>query len=558
MKNTIRLKRILLLVTLIMPSLSFGQHKSQKDSLHKYSFKELSEKFYAAKPDSLKAVMYAKYYIKKAQRAKDTIKTGEGNYYLSDITKDSIYFVRYWNDIIEKTNNSRNKLFPAFSFQKKGDYYFHKGIKDLALNNYLSANKYITKINNDSLSSIVNYRIGLIKNYNKNYTESIKHFKKSLIYFEENSKNYYEHCSLLFNLSSTYLILKQYDSAYFINNKVFHIAKKNKDSIIIGYTYYNKGTILLKKDKYTKAINLIQKSIKYINLDENIYILTSAFNNLGKAYNKLNDNTNALKNYLKVDSLFLKKGNYYKSQKPTYKFLANYYKEKNNDKKQLEYINKYIKVDSVLRSRANNIDKSLTENYDVPNLKAEKKILEERLKKNNSTSSKIIMGMSTFTIVLALFLVYQSNKKKRYKKRLLQLKDEVSSFKNKNKPTKEHTIPKKVFDTILQSLIKFEENSDFLLPNITLTTLSKSFETNAKYLSQVINQEKGKSFNNYINELRINYTIEKLKTDLTFRKYSIKAIANEVGFNTSESFSKAFYKNTGIRPSYFIKELENL
>ena len=34
------------------------------------------------------------------------------------------------------------------------------------------------------------------------------------------------------------------------------------------------------------------------------------------------------------------------------------------------------------------------------------------------------------------------------------------------------------------------------------------------------------------------------------------AIAQEVGFNNSESFSKAFYKKTGIYPSYFIKQLE--
>ncbi len=36
------------------------------------------------------------------------------------------------------------------------------------------------------------------------------------------------------------------------------------------------------------------------------------------------------------------------------------------------------------------------------------------------------------------------------------------------------------------------------------------------------------------------------------------AIAEEAGFNTAESFSKAFFKKTGIKPSYFIKELTEL
>ena len=36
----------------------------------------------------------------------------------------------------------------------------------------------------------------------------------------------------------------------------------------------------------------------------------------------------------------------------------------------------------------------------------------------------------------------------------------------------------------------------------------------------------------------------------------IKLSINEIGFNNTESFSKAFYRKTGIYPSYFIKEIE--
>ena len=121
---------------------------------------------------------------------------------------------------------------------------------------------------------------------------------------------------------------------------------------------------------------------------------------------------------------------------------------------------------------------------------------------------------------------------------------------------KETVIPTKIINTILKLLLAFERNHEYIQNGITLSSLAKKFKTNTKYLSQIINQHKEKSFNNYINELRINYAVEKLKTDLKFRKYSINGIAEEVGFNTSESFSKAFYKNTGIKPSYFIKELE--
>jgi len=89
----------------------FGQTVSEKDTLAKYTYDELSEKFYTAKPDSLKAVNYAKYYIEKAKRENDTLQQGEGYYYLSDITKDSIYFVGYWKDIIENIASKNKRLF---------------------------------------------------------------------------------------------------------------------------------------------------------------------------------------------------------------------------------------------------------------------------------------------------------------------------------------------------------------------------------------------------------------------------------------------------------------
>ena len=55
--------------------------------------------------------------------------------------------------------------------------------------------------------------------------------------------------------------------------------------------------------------------------------------------------------------------------------------------------------------------------------------------------------------------------------------------------------------------------------------------------------------------MRINHTLDILQSDATIQKYTIKAIANEVGFKNAESFSNAFYKKTGLKPSYYIKEL---
>ena len=101
----------------------------------------------------------------------------------------------------------------------------------------------------------------------------------------------------------------------------------------------------------------------------------------------------------------------------------------------------------------------------------------------------------------------------------------------------------------------FENKNKFLANNINLVSLAKELNTNSTYLSHIINNTAGKNFANYINDLRIDYAIKKLKKEPKFRRYSIAAIAEEVGFNNIKSFSRAFLKKTGEHPSEYIKKL---
>jgi YesN/AraC family two-component response regulator len=109
---------------------------------------------------------------------------------------------------------------------------------------------------------------------------------------------------------------------------------------------------------------------------------------------------------------------------------------------------------------------------------------------------------------------------------------------------------------LLAKLKKFEKSNLFNNKNISLPFLAGHFETNTKYLSYVINTYKKKDFNNYINELRINYIIEKLKNDPQYRNYKMASLADEVGFSSHSKFSKIFKKVTTLSPSLFIKYLQ--
>ena len=92
------------------------------------------------------------------------------------ITNDTLSFISYWRKIL-KSNKTSTKL-KIIGNLNLGDFYFHKGKKHQALNNYLLAQNYINKKSNDSLNAFVYSRLGTIKSKNKKYHEALELLRK--------------------------------------------------------------------------------------------------------------------------------------------------------------------------------------------------------------------------------------------------------------------------------------------------------------------------------------------------------------------------------------------
>lgn len=133
----------------------------------------------------------------------------------------------------------------------------------------------------------------------------------------------------------------------------------------------------------------------------------------------------------------------------------------------------------------------------------------------------------------------------------------LSSFTNvdKKKESKKNTILKETEDQILVKLKRFESSKRFINKDISLAVLAGQLDSNTKYLSEIINTHYNVNFNTYINRLRINYIIEKLKTDPNFINYKISYLAENCGFSSHSSFATVFKSVTGISPVKFIELL---
>jgi AraC-like DNA-binding protein len=133
----------------------------------------------------------------------------------------------------------------------------------------------------------------------------------------------------------------------------------------------------------------------------------------------------------------------------------------------------------------------------------------------------------------------------------------TSQVAEKKQDAKKNIILKETEELILNKLKRFENSKRFNNKDISLSVLAGQFDTNTKYLSEIINSHYSMNFNTYINKLRINYIVEKLKTDPNFMNYKISYLAENCGFSSHSSFATVFKSITGISPIKFIELLNN-
>ncbi|AUD00375.1 helix-turn-helix domain-containing protein [Spirosoma pollinicola] len=90
----------------------------------------------------------------------------------------------------------------------------------------------------------------------------------------------------------------------------------------------------------------------------------------------------------------------------------------------------------------------------------------------------------------------------------------------------------------------------YLNPTLTLTELAQHVALNPKVVSQVINAGIGKSFNDFVNDYRVDEVKQRLRTN-DMARLTLLGIALESGFNSKTTFNRIFRQHTGQSPSEF-------
>ncbi len=566
---------IVLLISFQLSALSL------KDSLSGKSYKELSELIETQSRLNFEtASKLSVYYIEKAIKANNQKEEFNG---LDKFIQVAIWsrkfdsFEKEYQRLLElaKTNQLDKELMRSHNLQ--GNAYFFQGVWSKSTASYYKSLELAKELNDILFQHSILTRLGYMKTTTGDTKSALKFQKDALRLLENEPLTAPEvtpenrqlmELQSLYYITISFINSKEKDSAKAYNSRGLKLNKKLQDSCMMRALYRQRSEIEILNNNFESALNDLNLSKKHcLPLSKGDSLVMSAI--YGKAYL-------GLKQYDKAAAVLQKGADDYDVKAAEegfmddhYKLLAKAYKYAGDIEKSNFYFEKYIYTTDEF-SKIQDTVASAFKQKEVDAFKKELNAIESEKNKQTTYVIYIVLGATLIILILLFFLLKFSQNKKKNELKFQELLQKVNTAKGnataKVVDTKdevlEETVASDVSDEVTQQILeglqKLESQEYFLKQDCNAYNVAKKIKTNTSYLSKVVNSHYQKNFNTYINDLRINYAIVRLENDTRFRSFSIQSIAEELGYKSADSFTKYFKQNTGLNPSFYIKQLNQL
>ena len=246
--------------------------------------------------------------------------------------------------------------------------------------------------------------------------------------------------------------------------------------------------------------------------------------------------------------------------------------------KALRYYKQYKKeTDSLFNIEKERAADELRVKYNTERAENEAKQSKlELLQKEKNMQLMLFFLLAIFFASALLYYLYY-RKQKLYKAIVRQnqeairreqlLKEQIVSMKPaENETSNEHLSQTKYASSSLneekkhdlfEALEKLMTEDHIYTDNLlTKDKVAELLGSNRTYLSQIINEQTGKTFTQYINDYRIQDAIRQLSDPNN--QISLKALSMELGFNSPTTFYKQFQIATEMTPTQYRKQVIEL
>ncbi|MPS73200.1 MAG: AraC family transcriptional regulator [Chryseobacterium sp.] len=535
------------------------------------SFLEI-RKYYEDFPENDKrALPYVNIYLKKAKKELNYDEILQGYRDAVFFSEDKTLKLKYSDSCVSNILKSKNNKLISEAYLGKGIiyYFFYKQYQP-ALNEYLKAYDYSKNIDDDFSRYRIMYHLGVVKSYLGYYDDALKLFKECSKHFEKLTRSNI-HPNLIFNNNKGYLnslhqqiICYRALGNYLKSDSLIQVglsSLRSSQQYDLEKAYFLKclGISNFEKKEYQKAIQNLNFALPELKKINDFTWTAVIYYYLGKSAEKMIKEEVAIPYFIKVDSIIQKEKFIIPELRGNYESLIDYYHKVKNPEKELYYTKQLLNADNIINKDYQYLSNKIHKEYDTKSLLERQKQLEN----NNSISLVFLLVAALLILLLIVIIIKRKKKENEILNKYLELEKKIIS--DKRSPEKiavtpysskdnRTGIPDAVLNDILEKLNDFEKKKDFIKKGLTQQELAKKFNTNTTYLSQVINESKGKNFNAYLNELRIGYITQKLYHNPKFLDFTVEGLSQKCGISSRKNFSDLFREINGIRPTDFIKQ----
>jgi len=537
---------ILTFITVVVLFLSIGMPDAMcaSDSgLDSLSYTQLLAEFNKV-PSKEERIDFSKYYLDRAILDKDYEQIVESYLLHAQCYDGTEIGIKYCEKAIELASKEKSESLICKSQIELGKQYYYKNNLVDALINYKRADSLNQSLENQLFEIKIRHGKAVIE-LEKNELPSAKElFDLNLAYYKTQKQiNEYPKEYILTILGASQYFMRT-DSL----EKGFKIVNDGIiQSLDLGLSEQYNTLVLFSanyqiiQQNYSAAIDSISKvfSSNQLYFKQN---LASAHTSIIYAYLQLGDLDSALQYLKDLENLFEDHKEVIPALKQSYSLIGDYYKENQDFKEESFYRNMQVELDSILNENNLKMMRNLEKLENNINIVPDKA----------SSSYPFFLGIFILSSLLLMYIY-----KRIFLNRTYQKQKENKSLSDKtHDQAKPLEIDTKIVDKILNGLQKFEKDKLFLDANCSLASTSNFLNSNTLYVSKVINSAKQKKFRTYINDLRIDFLVEKLNSNPIYAQYTLKALSDECGFKSVRSFSIAFKDKVGCSPKEYISKKE--
>ncbi|MBS2099692.1 helix-turn-helix transcriptional regulator [Carboxylicivirga linearis] len=457
----------------------------------------------------------------------------------------------------------------GYAALKLSKIYFGEGNYNLSLDASIKGIKIIesTDYNADLLSNLY-LNAGNIYSVFEDHEKGFIYYNEGLEYVRQ-TKNVELESFFLNNLTAMCCYTKDIPQAKVYNNMAKELPLKDTIKQLYYYSL-NNGFITLAEDKLQQAILHYKTSIEYaLKPGMSPKFLAASYSEIYKIYEETNELDSAIY-YLEKYRVLSEKEQYTYMQVDSYKTLSRLYNKTNQRDKALSYQEKYVLLaDSMMNNREFNRIRSKQSAYEKDKSNSYINELTTTISEQKLILT-IIISFLIILITLSVLLLIQKRKlqgayhdifernkeliniEEKYLKAnkiILGLKEHGRDIEDQNKTT---GLKEEQRNALLHKINHIMETSSYYCnPDFSLAELANLVQSNTKYVSQIINETYNVNFRTFINEYRIKLSRKRLIDTQNYGNYTIKAIAESVGFKSQSNFILSFKKTTGITPSLY-------